>query len=275
MAKEVFEKNSTGQRIIFFHWKNASDNEGLSKFLGENFSIQDSTLKYKGLCFPLQVNSYFYKSDIRDDGWDLLFPEGMIKEYSYIGDVVAEENSKSVNYPVLYEEIKNSYPSISKEEYSKIEEKYCELQKIISEKSNIKNTYDAFKFFRKCENLICELEDEYTLKITKPFWDDFNSVNPFSKDLRDVAELCSDFPFEKYVKPENEEKLIIDIFEWYEKTSTWYNSQTENRENYSMSLYNDDFKEKGLIFLDASYYEDGRILKMFFATDSSEYNPFC
>ena len=274
MAKEVFERNSTGHKVVFFHWKSALDNEALSKFLGKDFSIQDSTLKYKGLCFPLQTHSYFYKSDI-DDGWDLLFPEGMIKEYSYIGDIVAEEAPKSSNYPVLYEEIKNSYPNISEEEYSKIEEKYCELQKFISEKSNIKNTYDAFKFFRKCENFICELEEEYTLKVTKPFWDDFNSVNPISKDLRDVAELCSDFPFEKYIKPENEENLIIEIFNWYEKTLNWYNSQTENRENYSTAISKDDFKEKGLIFLDASYYEDGRILKMYFATDNSEYNPYC
>ena len=34
MAKEIFKINSTGYKVVFFHWKNISDNEGLSKFLG-------------------------------------------------------------------------------------------------------------------------------------------------------------------------------------------------------------------------------------------------
>ena len=281
MAKEIFKINSTGYKVVFFHWKNISDNEGLSKFLGENFSIQDSTLKYKGLYFPLQTNSYFYKSD-NDDSWELLFPEDMIKEYSYIGDSVSEEKSA---FHVQDEEFKKKIyeknPDITEEGYAHIEQIWCDFKHKIEKEcpvlgdSQKDNLYKLIKFHSKFENFICELEDEYNISVTKHFWEEFERRTCFKKDdsRYDVAEVLSDFPFEKYLKSEEEQKeFIFSVFEFSDKTEKWYKGpNSESTENYMKTLYSN---EQGTIIFNIQRYYDGRILELEFVTDRAEYNPY-
>ena len=281
MAKEVFKRNSTGHKVVFFHWKDTSDNEGLSKFLGENFSIQDSTLKYKGLCFPLQTNSYFYKSDI-DDSWDLLFPEGMIKEYSYIGNFISEEKSAfHVQDEEFRKKIYEKNPDITEKEYAHIEHMWLDFKDKIEKEcpvlgdSQKDNLYKLIKFHSKFENFICELEDEYNISITKHFWEEFERRTCFKKDdsRYDVAEVLSDFPFEKYLKSEEEQKeFISSVFEFSDETEKWYKGpNSDSTENYMKTLYSD---EQGTIIFNIQRYYDGRILELEFVTDRAEYNPY-
>ena len=269
MAKEIFKINSTGYKVVFFHWKNISDNEGLSKFLGENFSIQDSTLKYKGLYFPLQTNSYFYKSD-NDDSWELLFPEDMIKEYSYIGDSVSEEKSAFHAQDEEFKKKKTGHGSVKVRAKYKIEKECPVLGD--SQKDNL---YKLIKFHSKFENFICELEDEYNISVTKHFWEEFERKTCFKKDdsRYDVAEVLSDFPFEKYLKSEEEQKeFIFSVFEFSDETEKWYKGpNSESTENYMKTLYSD---EQGTIIFKIQRYYDGRILELEFVTDRAEYNPY-
>ena len=118
-------------------------------------------------------------------------------------------------------------------------------------------------------------ENEYKLNVTKPFWEEFEKITPFKKDCDkyDIAAVLSDFPFEKYLKSEEQQKeFISSVFEYSDKVEKWYKEQNkEPTENYMTVLYSD---ENGQIIFSIQRYTDGRILELEFVTDRAEYNPY-
>ena len=206
----------------------------------------------------------------------------MIKEYSYIGDSVSEEKSA---FHAQDEEFKKKIyeknPDITEEGYAHIEQIWLDFKHKIEKEcpvlgdSQKDNLYKLIKFHSKFENFICELEDEYNISITKQFWEEFERKTYFKKDDNryDVAEVLSDFPFEKYLKSEEEQKeFISSIFEFSDETEKWHKGpNSESTENYMKTIYSD---EQGTIIFKIQRYYDGRILELEFVTDRAEYNPY-
>ena len=122
---------------------------------------------------------------------------------------------------------------------------------------------------------LTHIENEYNLNVTKLFWEEFEKITPFKKgyDKYDIAEVLSDFPFEKYLKSEEEQKeFVCKVFEYSDKVEKWYKEQNkEPTENYMTILYSD---ESGQIIFSIQRYSDGRILELEFVTDRAEYNPY-
>ena len=206
----------------------------------------------------------------------------MIKKFSYIGDTLIEEKSAfHVQDEEFKKKIYEKYPDITEEGYAHIEQIWCDFKRKIEKEcpvlgdSQKDNLYKLIKFHSKFENFICELEDEYNISITKHFWEEFERRTCFKKDdsRYDVAEVLSDFPFEKYLKSEEEQKeFISSVFEFSDETEKWYKGpNSDSTENYMKTLYSN---EQGTIIFNIQRYYDGRILELEFVTDRAEYNPY-
>ncbi len=286
MAKELFEDIKTGEREFLFCWESPYDNEKLKKFL-QNTSITDIEVnKIKldsGFVINIEPNDYFRKT--LDNRIELWTPKDMIKKFAYIGDVVAEEkNTLCVHDEEFKKKIYEKNPDMTEDEYAYIEQKWCDFKAFIlnnKPSDNIvdvkENIYKNVMFHKKMEEFVCGLEDEYSLSVTKPFWDEFEKNTIFHEGKPgpyDVAEVCSDFPFEKYIESEEKRKdVIFDIFKYFKQTNDWFNEQDkEDALIFETSVYSE--KDKGQIILRAQQYIDGRILGIDFTTDRAEYNPY-
>lgn len=285
MAKELFEDIKTGEREFLFCWESPYDNEKLMQFL-QNTSITDIEVnKIKldsGFVINIEPNDYFRKT--LDNRIELWTPKDMIKKFAYIGDVVAEEkNTLCVHDEEFKKKILEKNPDMKEDEYAYIEQKWCDFKAFIlnnKPSDNIvdvkENIYKNVMFHKKMEEFVCGLEDEYSLSVTKPFWDELekNTIFHEGDSVYDVAEVCSDFPFEKYIESEEKRKdIIFDIFKYFKQTDDWFNEQ--NKETaliFETSVYSE--KDKGQIILRAQQYVDGRILGIDFTTDRAEYNPY-
>lgn len=281
MAKELFEDIKTGEQEFLFCWESPNDNEKLKKFL-QNSSITDIEINKivldSGFVINIEPNDYFRKT--LDNRIELWTPKDMIKKFAYIGDVVAEEKP-FVSDEDFKKRIYEKFPNISSGEFIHIQQIWADFKyKIEREKQEFDNTkdglYNSILFHSKFENFICELEKEYNLNITKLFWEEFEKITPFKKDCDkyDIAEVLSDFPFEKYLKlKEQRKEFIYKVFEYSDKVEKWYKEQNkEPTENYMTVLYSD---ESGQIIFSIQRYSDGRILELEFVTDRAEYNPYC
>lgn len=280
MAKELFEDIKTGEQEFLFCWESPNDNEKLKKFL-QNSSITDIEINKivldSGFVINIEPNDYFRKT--LDNRIELWTPKDMIKKFAYIGDVVAEEKP-FVSDEDFKKKIYEKFPNISNDEFVHIQQIWADFKyKIEREKQEFDNTkdglYNSILFHSKFENFICELEKEYNLNITKLFWEEFEKITPFKKDCDkyDIAEVLSDFPFEKYLKlKEQRKEFIYKVFEYSDKVEKWYKEQNkESTENYMTVLYSD---ESGQIIFSIQRYSDGRILELEFVTDRAEYNPY-
>lgn len=280
MAKELFEDIKTGEQEFLFCWESPYDNEKLKKFL-QNSSIIDIEInKIKldsGFVINIEPNDYFRKT--LDNRIELWTPKDMIKKFAYIGDAVAEEKP-SVFDEDFKKRIYEKYPNISNDDFINIQQIWADFKyKIEKEKSEFDNTkdglYNSILFHSKFVNFICELENEYKLNVTKLFWEEFEKITPFKKDCDkyDIAAVLSDFPFEKYLKSEEQQKeFVFSVFEYSDKVEKWYKEQNrEPTENYMTVLYSD---ENGQIIFSIQRYSDGRILELEFVTDRAEYNPY-
>ena len=283
MAKELFEDIKTGKKEFLFCWESPSDNEKLKDFLQNSSIIDIEVDKIKlnsGFVINIEPNDYFRK--MIDNKIELWKPKDMIKKFSYIGDTLIEEKSA---FHVQDEEFKKKIyeknPDITKEGYARIEQIWCDFKYKIEKETPVlgdsqkDNLYKLIKFHSKFENFICELEDEYNISVTKHFWEEFERRTCFKKDdsRYDVAEVLSDFPFEKYLKSEEEQKeFIFSVFEFSDETEKWYKGpNSESTENYMKTLYSN---EQGTIIFNIQRYYDGRILELEFVTDRAEYNPY-
>ena len=283
MAKELFEDIKTGKKEFLFCWESSSDNEKLKDFLQNSSIIDIEADKIKldsGFVINIEPNDYFRK--MADNKIELWKPKDMIKKFSYIGDTLIEEKSAfHVQDKEFRKKIYEKYPDITEEGYAHIEHIWLDFKDKIeiefpvlgdSQKDNL---YKLIKFHSKFENFICELEDEYNISITKHFWEEFERRTCFKKDdsRYDVAEVLSDFPFEKYLKSEEEQKeFISSVFEFSDETEKWYKRpNSESIENYMKTLYSD---EQGTIIFSIQRYYDGRVLELEFVTDRAEYNPY-
>lgn len=279
MAKELFEDIKTGEREFLFCWESPNDNEKLKKFL-QNSSITDIKINKiildSGFVINIEPNNYFRKT--LDNRIELWAPKDMIKKFAYIGDVVAEK--LFVSDEDFKKKIYEKCPNISDDEFTQVQQIWADFKyKIEKEKPEFDNTkdglYNSILFHSKFENFICELENKYNLNITEPFWEEFEKRTPFKmgNDKYDIAEVLSDFPFEKYLKSEDKQKeFIFSVFEFSDKAEKWYKEQNkEPTENYMSTLYSD---ENGQIIFSIQRYSDGRILELEFVTDRAEYNPY-
>ena len=283
MAKELFEDIKTGKKEFLFCWESSSDNEKLKDFLQNSSIIDIETDKIKldsGFVINIEPNDYFRK--MIDNKIELWKPKDMIKKFSYIGDTLIEEKSA---FHVQDEEFrKNIYeknPDITEEGYAHIEQIWLDFKHKIEKETPVlgdsqkDNLYKLIKFHSKFENFICELEDEYNISVTKHFWEEFERRTCFKKDDNryDVAEVLSDFPFEKYLKSEEEQKeFIFSVFEFSDEVEKWYKGpNSDSTENYMKTLYSN---EQGVIIFNIQRYYDGRILELEFVTDRAEYNPY-
>ena len=283
MAKELFEDIKTGKKEFLFCWESSSDNEKLKDFLQNSSIIDIEADKIKldsGFVINIEPNDYFRK--MTDNKIELWKPKDMIKKFSYIGDTLIEEKSA---FHVQDEEFrKNIYeknPDITEEGYAHIEQIWLDFKHKIEKETPVlgdsqkDNLYKLIKFHSKFENFICELEDEYNISVTKHFWEEFERRTCFKKDDNryDVAEVLSDFPFEKYLKSEEEQKeFISSVFEFSDETEKWYKGpNSDSTENYMRTLYSN---EQGTIIFNIQRYYDGRILELEFVTDRAEYNPY-
>ena len=283
MAKELFEDIKTGKKEFLFCWESPSDNEKLKDFLQNSSIIDIESDKIKldsGFVINIEPNDYFRK--MIDNKIELWKPKDMIKKFSYIGDTLIEEKSA---FHVQDEEFrKNIYeknPDITEEGYAHIEQIWLDFKHKIEKETPVlgdsqkDNLYKLIKFHSKFENFICELEDEYNISVTKHFWEEFERRTCFKKDDNryDVAEVLSDFPFEKYLKSEEEQKeFISSVFEFSDETEKWYKGpNSDSTENYMKTLYSN---EQGTIIFNIQRYYDGRILELEFVTDRAEYNPY-
>ena len=283
MAKELFEDIKTGKKEFLFCWESSSDNEKLKDFLQNSSIIDIETDKIKldsGFVINIEPNDYFRKT--ADNKIELWKPKDMIKKFSYIGDTLIEEKSVfHVQDEEFRKKIYEKYPDITEEGYAHIEHIWLDFKDKIEKEcpvlgdSQKDNLYKLIKFHSKFENFICELEDEYNISITKHFWEEFERRTYFKKDdsRYDVAEVLSDFPFEKYLKSEEEQKeFISSVFEFSDETEKWYKGpNSESTENYMKTLYSD---EQGTIIFSIQRYYDGRVLELEFVTDRAEYNPY-
>ena len=283
MAKELFEDIKTGKKEFLFCWESSSDNEKLKDFLQNSSIIDIEADKIKldsGFVINIEPNDYFRK--MIDNKIELWKPKDMIKKFSYIGDTLIEEKSA---FHVQDEEFrKNIYeknPDITEEGYAHIEQIWLDFKHKIEKETPVlgdsqkDNLYKLIKFHSKFENFICELEDEYNISVTKHFWEEFERRTCFKKDDNryDVAEVLSDFPFEKYLKSEEEQKeFIFSVFEFSDEVEKWYKGpNSDSTENYMKTLYSN---EQGVIIFNIQRYYDGRILELEFVTDRAEYNPY-
>ena len=283
MAKELFEDIKTGKKEFLFCWESPSDNEKLKDFLQNSSIIGIEVNKIKldsGFVINIEPNDYFRK--MIDNKIELWKPKDMIKKFSYIGDTLIEEKSA---FHVQDEEFrKNIYeknPDITEEGYAHIEQIWLDFKHKIEKETPVlsdsqkDNLYKLIKFHSKFENFICELEDEYNISVTKHFWEEFERRTCFKKDDNryDVAEVLSDFPFEKYLKSEEEQKeFIFSVFEFSDEVEKWYKGpNSDSTENYMKTIYSD---EQGTIIFKIQRYYDGRILELEFVTDRAEYNPY-
>lgn len=279
MAKELFEDIKTGEREFLFCWESPNDNEKLKKFL-QNSSITDIKINKiildSGFVINIEPNNYFRKT--LDNRIELWAPKDMIKKFAYIGDVVAEK--LFVSDEDFKKKIYEKYPNISDDEFTQVQQIWADFKyKIEKEKPEFDNTkdglYSSILFHSKFENFIYELEDKYNLNVTKLFWEEFEKRTPFKmdNDKYGIAEVLSDFPFEKYLKSEDKQKeFIFSVFEFSDKAEKWYKEQNkEPTENYMSTLYSD---ENGQIIFSIQRYSDGRILELEFVTDRAEYNPY-
>lgn len=283
MAKELFEDIKTGKKEFLFCWESSSDNEKLKDFLQNSSIIDIEADKIKldsGFVINIEPNDYFRKAT--DNKIELWKPKDMIKKFSYIGDTLIEEKSAfHVQNKEFKKNIYEKNPDITEEEYAHIEQIWWDFKYKIEKEcpvlgdSQKDNLYKSIKFHSKFENFICELEDEYNISITKQFWEEFERKTSFKKDdsRYDVAEVLSDFPFEKYLKSEEKQKeFISSVFEFSDETEKWYKGpNSESTENYMKTLYSD---EEGTIIFKIQRYYDGRILELEFVTDRAEYNPY-
>ena len=283
MAKELFEDIKTGKKEFLFCWESSSDNEKLKDFLQNSSIIDIEADKIKldsGFVINIEPNDYFRKT--ADNKIELWKPKDMIKKFSYIGDTLIEEKSAfHVQDKEFRKKIYEKYPDITEEGYAHIEHIWLDFKDKIEKEfpvlgdSQKDNLYKLIKFHSKFENFICELEDEYNISITKQFWEEFERRTCFKKDdsRYDVAEVLSDFPFEKYLKSEEEQKeFISSVFEFSDETEKWYKgSNSDSTENYMKTLYSN---EQGMIIFNIQRYYDGRILELEFVTDRAEYNPY-
>ena len=283
MAKELFKDIKTGKKEFLFCWESPSDNEKLKDFLQNSSIIDIEADKIKldsGFVINIESNDYFRK--MIDNKIELWKPKDMIKKFSYIGDTLIEE--KSVFHVQDEEFRKNIYeknPDITEEGYAHIEQIWLDFKHKIEKETPVlgdsqkDNLYKLIKFHSKFENFICELEDEYNISVTKHFWEEFERRTCFKKDdsRYDVAEVLSDFPFEKYLKSEEEQKeFIFSVFEFSDEVEKWYKGpNSESTENYMKTLYSN---EQGMIIFNIQRYYDGRILELEFVTDRAEYNPY-
>ena len=283
MAKELFEDIKTGKKEFLFCWESSSDNEKLKDFLQNSSIIDIETDKIKldsGFVINIEPNDYFRK--MIDNKIELWKPKDMIKKFSYIGDSVSEEKSA---FHAQDEEFKKKIyeknPDITEEGYAHIEQIWLDFKYKIEKETPVlgdsqkDNLYKLIKFHSKFENFICELEDEYNISVTKHFWEEFERRTYFKKDdsRYDVAEVLSDFPFEKYLKSEEEQKeFIFSVFEFSDEVEKWYKGpNSDSTENYMKTLYSN---EQGTIIFNIQRYYDGRILELEFVTDRAEYNPY-
>lgn len=283
MAKELFEDIKTGKKEFLFCWESSSDNEKLKDFLHNSSIIDIETDKIKldsDFVINIEPNDYFRK--MADNKIELWKPKDMIKKFSYIGDTLIEEKSAfHVQDKEFRKKIYEKNPNITEEGYAHIEHIWLDFKYKIEKEcpvlgdSQKDNLYKLIKFHSKFENFICELEDEYNISITKQFWEEFERRTCFKKDdsRYDVAEVLSDFPFEKYLKSEEEQKeFIFSVFEFSDETEKWYKRpNSESIENYMKTLYSD---EQGTIIFSIQRYYDGRVLELEFVTDRAEYNPY-
>ena len=283
MAKELFEDIKTGKKEFLFCWESPSDNEKLKDFLQNSSIIDIEVDKIKlnsGFVINIEPNDYFRK--MIDNKIELWKPKDMIKKFSYIGDTLIEEkNAFHVQDEEFKKKIYEKNPDITKEGYARIEQIWCDFKYKIEKETPVlgdsqkDNLYKLIKFHSKFENFICELEDEYNISVTKHFWEEFERRTCFKKDdsRYDVAEVLSDFPFEKYLKSEEEQKeFIFSVFEFSDETEKWYKGpNSESTENYMKTLYSN---EQGTIIFNIQRYYDGRILELEFVTDRAEYNPY-
>ena len=283
MAKELFKDIKTGKKEFLFCWESPSDNEKLKDFLQNSSIIDIEADKIKldsGFVINIESNDYFRK--MIDNKIELWKPKDMIKKFSYIGDTLIEE--KSVFHVQDEEFRKNIYeknPDITEEGYAHIEQIWLDFKHKIEKETPVlgdsqkDNLYKLIKFHSKFENFICELEDEYNISVTKHFWEEFERRTCFKKDDNryDVVEVLSDFPFEKYLKSEEEQKeFIFSVFEFSDEVEKWYKGpNSESTENYMKTLYSN---EQGMIIFNIQRYYDGRILELEFVTDRAEYNPY-
>ena len=283
MAKELFKDIKTGKKEFLFCWESSSDNEKLKDFLQNSSIIDIEADKIKlDSEFVINIESKKKKKKMTDNKIELWKPKDMIKKFSYIGDTLIEEKSA---FHVQDEEFrKNIYeknPDITEEGYAHIEQIWCDFKYKIEKETPVlgdsqkDNLYKLIKFHSKFENFICELEDEYNISVTKHFWEEFERRTCFKKDDNryDVAEVLSDFPFEKYLKSEEEQKeFISSVFEFSDETEKWYKGpNSDSTENYMRTLYSN---EQGTIIFNIQRYYDGRILELEFVTDRAEYNPY-
>ena len=280
MAKELFEDIETGKKEFLFCWESSSDNEKLKDFLQNSSIIGIEVNKIKldsGFVINIEPNDYFRK--MTDNKIELWKPKDMIKKFSYIGDSVA--NIFHAQDEEFKKKIYEKNPDITEEGYAHIEQIWLDFKHKIEKETPVlgdsqkDNLYKLIKFHSKFENFICELEDEYNISVTKHFWEEFERRTCFKKDdsRYDVAEVLSDFPFEKYLKSEEEQKeFIFSVFEFSDETEKWYKGQnSESTENYMKTLYSN---EQGTIIFNIQRYYDGRILELEFVTDRAEYNPY-
>lgn len=283
MAKELFKDIKTGKKEFLFCWESSSDNEKLKDFLQNSSIIDIEADKIKldsGFIINIEPNDYFRKT--ADNKIELWKPKDMIKKFSYIGDTLIEEKSAfHVQDKEFRKKIYEKNPDITEEGYAHIEHIWLDFKHKIEKEcpvlggSQKDNLYKSIKFHSKFENFICELEDEYNISITKQFWEEFERRTSFKKDdsRYDVAEVLSDFPFEKYLKSEEEQKeFISSVFEFSDETEKWYKGpNSDSTENYMKTLYSN---EQGMIIFNIQRYYDGRILELEFVTDRAEYNPY-
>ena len=283
MAKELFEDIKTGKKEFLFCWESSSDNEKLKDFLQNSSIIDIEVNKIKldsGFVINIEPNDYFRK--MADNKIELWKPKDMIKKFSYIGDTLIEEKSAfHVQDEEFKKKIYEKYPDITEEGYAHIEQIWLDFKYKIEKETPVlgdsqkDNLYKLIKFHSKFENFICELEDEYNISVTKHFWEEFERRTCFKKDdsRYDVAEVLSDFPFEKYLKSEEEQKeFIFSVFEFSDEVEKWYKGPNSgSTENYMKTLYSN---EQGMIIFNIQRYYDGRILELEFVTDRAEYNPY-
>ena len=283
MAKELFKDIKTGKKEFLFCWESSSDNEKLKDFLQNSSIIDIEADKIKldsGFVINIEPNDYFRK--MIDNKIELWKPKDMIKKFSYIGDTLIEEKSAfHVQDEEFKKKIYEKYPDITEEGYAHIEQIWCDFKRKIEKETPVlgdsqkDNLYKLIKFHSKFENFICELEDEYNISVTKHFWEEFERRTCFKKDDNryDVAEVLSDFPFEKYLKSEEEQKeFIFSVFEFSDEVEKWYKGpNSDSTENYMKTIYSD---EQGTIIFKIQRYYDGRILELEFVTDRAEYNPY-
>lgn len=283
MAKELFEDIKTGKKEFLFCWESPSDNEKLKDFLQNSSIIDIEADKIKldsGFVINIEPNDYFRK--MIDNKIELWKPKDMIKKFSYIGDTLIEEKSAfHVQDEEFKKKIYEKYPDITEEGYAHIEQIWLDFKYKIEKETPVlgdsqkDNLYKLIKFHSKFENFICELEDEYNISVTKHFWEEFERRTCFKKDdsRYDVAEVLSDFPFEKYLKSEEEQKeFIFSVFEFSDEVEKWYKGPNSgSTENYMKTLYSN---EQGMIIFNIQRYYDGRILELEFVTDRAEYNPY-